>query len=204
LSRLLRRSAVAGLVVVLVVVAVFVWGWFQPKPPGFAPTDPDEGAFVTDEWTRYTIDATSREEWAFFDFDQGRAVDSELSAPDWDVAFRRTDLVTNSGVTNPEGPGGAVDLGDVALESAAVPSSVVFAVDEFAGEDGDEPENPEISDWYDYSFITHTVHAEDRTYLVRTGDDRDALVQFDSYYCDDEDPGCITFRYRLVPAVESG
>jgi len=33
------------------------------------------------------------------------------------------------------------------------------------------------------------------------GEDFDALVQFDSYYCEDEEAGCITFRYRLIPKV---
>ena len=197
---ILRGSAL----LVLGVVGVFLWGWFQPKPPGFAPTDPDEAASVTDEWTRYTVDATSRDEWVFFDFDQGRSVEAELSDSDWDIALKRTDLITNSGVTNPTGPAGAIDLGEVDLADATVPSVADFAVDRLGGDDDDELENPEISDWYDYSFITHTVHAEDSSYLVRTGESRDAIVYFDSYYCDNEDAGCITFRYRLVPAVDPG
>ena len=193
---LFRGSAL----VVVVVVGVFVWGYFQPKPPGFAPTNPDEGAFVTQEWTRYTVDATDREQWALFDFNEGRLVDASLSSPDWDLAFKRTDLLTNSGVTNPASDGGAVDLGEILLEEAAVPAGVRFVSDLLGGDDQDEPTNPEISGWYNYSFVTHTVRAKDNTYLVRTGEGRDAIVRFDSYYCDDENPGCITFRYRLVPA----
>jgi hypothetical protein len=27
------------------------------------------------------------------------------------------------------------------------------------------------------------------------------MIQFDSYYCEDEESGCITFRYRLIPKV---
>ncbi len=195
----LRWLGRVSLVVVLSVVGLFVWGFFQPKPPGFAPTDPDQGAFVTDEWTRYTIDATNRNEWVFFNFGQGRSVDATFSTTNWDLAFKRTSLLTNSGLANPAGPGGAVDLGEVALESATVPSAVVFALDRF-DDDGDLT-NTEISRWYNYSFITHTVHTKTNTYLVRSGDARDAIVQFDSYYCEDEDAGCITFRYRLVPAA---
>jgi len=45
------------------------------------------------------------------------------------------------------------------------------------------------------------VSAKPNTYLLRTGDELDALVQFDSYYCEDEEAGCITFRYRLIPSV---
>jgi len=197
---LIRGSAL----LVVAVVGVFVWGYFQPKPPGFAPTDPDEGAVVTQEWTRYTVDATDREEWVLFDFNEGRLVDDSLSSPDWDLAFKRTGLLTNSGVTNPSGRGGAVDLGEIPLVEATVPSGASAAFDLFGGDDGDEPTNPAISDWYNYNFVTHTVHAKDNLYLVRTGESRDAIVRFDSYYCVDESPGCITFRYRLVPVVDRG
>jgi hypothetical protein len=185
----------------IVVVGVFVWGYFQPKPAGFAPTDPDAGAFVTDDWTRYTIDATSRDDWVFFDFGKGRSVEATLDSTNWDLAFKRTGLLTNSGLTNSTGHGGAMNLGEIPLENATAPASGIFVLDQLGGDDGDEVKNPEISRWYDYSFITHTVHAKDNTYLVRSGDDRDALVQFDSYYCDNQDAGCITFRYRLVPSV---
>ncbi len=184
--------------VVLALVGVFVWGYFQPKPPGFAPTDPDEGAVATDAGVRYTVDATSKDEWVFFDFEKGRVVETTLSSADWDVAFKRTDLLTNSGVTNPDGLGGAIDLGEVPLESATPPTPAIFAVDRLGGEDEDEPENPAISRWYNYDFIRHVVLTKPNTYLVRTGGSRDALVQFDSYYCDDEEPGCITFRYQLT------
>lgn len=183
---------------VLMVMGVLVWGYFQPKPPGFAPTDGESGALVTEDWAQFTVDATNTDEWVFFDFNLGRTVETTFAGPEWDIAFKRTDLVTNSGATNPSGEGGAVDLGEVEIESARVPTVVDFAVDEL---DGDEQANPEISQWYDYSMLTHTVHARDHTYLVRTGESQDALVQFDSYYCEDEDPACITFRYRLVPAV---
>ena len=127
-------------------------------------------------------------------------VDSDFTSPDWDVAFRRTKVLTNSGVTNASGPGGAFDLGEVPLEMASPPASVAFAVDVLGGDD-DEPENPALGRWYSYSFISHIVSVKPNTYLVRTGGSHDALVQFDSYYCKDEESGCITFRYRLIPEV---
>ncbi|MFV1969859.1 MAG: HmuY family protein, partial [Acidimicrobiia bacterium] len=154
-----------------------------------------------EQWIRYTLDATSTDDWVFFDFEDGRVVDTDFVSPDWDVAFKRTKVLTNSGVTNESGPGGAFDLGEVPLEAATPPASAVFAVDVLGGDDDDEPENPALGRWYSYSFIKHIVSVKPNTYLVRTGGDNDALVQFDSYYCEDEEPGCITFRYRLVPEV---
>lgn len=198
-SKLLKLVVAIG-VVLVALVGVFVWGYFQPKPSGFAPTNPDEGAFITEQWTRYTIDAANREEWTFFNFGAGRAIDATLSANSWDLAFKRTDLLTNSGATNSSGFGGVVDLGEVPLEEAIVPNTALFLLDEV--DDEQELSNPAIGDWYNYSFITHTVRAKDNTYLLRTGSDRDVLLQFDSYYCENEDPGCITFRYRLIPATQ--
>jgi len=150
---------------------------------------------------RVTLDAMSMEDWVLFDLVEGRIVTGDLSSDGWDLAFRRTDLLTNSGVTNPSGPGGAFDLGEVSLEDAFAPATVSFAVDHLGGDDDDELENEQVSHWYSYSFISHIVSTKPNTYLIRTGESFDALVFFESYYCDDEESGCITFSYRLVPAV---
>jgi hypothetical protein len=165
------------------------------------PIVEEEAVAAEEEWTRYTLDAASYDDWVLFDFIEGTVIEGDFSAPGWDVAFRRTELLTNSGVTNPDGPGGAFDLGEVPLELASPPESVVFAVDSLGGEDDDEPENTAAGSWYSYSFITHIVSVKPNTYLVRTGESLDALVQFDSYYCEDEESGCVTFRYRLIPEV---
>jgi hypothetical protein len=216
-----KRTWLIGLptVLVIAVVGLFTWGSFQARPAGFAPSaaavgldviaegsddtviDPAVETVVERGPTRYTVDAVSRVGWVLFDFDEGGIVDGDFTTPGWDIAFQRTKLLTNSGVTNPAGPGGAFDLGEVPLETAAPPASVTFAVDAYGGEDEDEAENPAAGHWYSYSFISHIVSAKPNTYLVRTGEDRDALVQFDSYYCEDEESGCITFRYRLIPKV---
>ena len=201
------------------VVGLFVWGSFQPRPAGFEPDeivaveseipivgDPVptavgiEVAADGDEVTRYTLDARSLGDWVLFDFETGRVLDRDFASSDWDMAFRRTKLLTNSGVTNPSGPGGAFELGEVPLEAVIPPESVTFVVDSLGG-DNDEPGNVAIGRWYSYSFIAHIVSVKPNTYLVRTGGELDALVQFDSYYCEDEEAGCITFRYRLVPRV---
>jgi hypothetical protein len=205
---------------ILAVTGLFIWGGSQPRPAGFQPDAvvvvedavpivvdeavtfvADEVAAVEDVVTRYTLDATSLEDWVLFDFETGQVLDADLTTADWDMAFRRTALLTNSGVTNPSGPGGAFDLGEVPLEDASAPGSVAFVVDTLGGDDDDEPENVAAGSWYSYSFISHIVSIKPNTYLVRTGDKLNALVQFDSYYCEDEEAGCITFRYRLIPSV---
>lgn len=193
------------LVVAVAIAALFVWGRLQPRPAGYAPTAAAGAVAASTQpggSLRYTADARDQREWVFFDFTLGRVVDTTFDALDWDVAFRRTKLLTNSGVTNPAGPGGAIDLGETEFDPLALPSPLDFAVDGLGGEDGDKLLNPAISRWYRYDFIRHVIFARPNVYLVRTGSEHGALVQFESYYCDDGLPGCITFHYRLVPLLE--
>jgi hypothetical protein len=209
-----RYLAAAPLAVLAALVAVFAWGQLQPKPEGFAPTvavaaDTSTAATAADAPTaaatavagpvHHTVDARDKVEWAFFDFESGAVVaGAAFASADWDLAFRRTKLRTNSGVTNPGGPGGAINLGEVALEEAAVSAAVEFSVDALDDE-GDNVGNPAIPKWYSYNFVRHVILARENVYLVRTGGEFDALVRFESYYCDDESPGCVTFSYLLVP-----
>ena len=162
-----------------------------------------EEAVPAQEPIRYTVDARSKQEWVLFDFNTGELVEGDFAAPGWDIALQRTKALTNSGVTNPSGLGGAYDLGEIPLLDAEPPQMAAFSIDVLAGEDEDEAGNPAIGGWYKYSFIKHVVSVKPNTYLVRTGEDQDVLVQFDSYYCEDEDPACITFSYLLVPKVEA-
>jgi len=212
-----RRIYFIGIPLLLVaaLVAVFVWGQMQPKPEGYAPTaaldvpvvppatevvaEPKaEATPAAPVATRYTLDARDKVEWAFFDIDSGAVVASTFEGADWDLAFRRTKLLTNSGITNPDGRVGAIDLGELELETAVVPGSPEFVVDALGGDDGDDQRNAAISRWYNYDFIRHVIVARDNVYLVRTSSGQEAVITFDSYYCEDELPGCVTFRYRLL------
>ena len=209
-----RRTYFIGIPLLLVsaLVAVFVWGQMQPRPEGYAVTAPTavpaasiaavETAEPTVEprptTTRYTLDARDKEQWAFFDLDSGAVIVSTFEDADWDLAFRRTKLLTNSGITNPDGQVGAVDLGELELELAVVPAAPEFVVDALGGDDGDDQRNAAISRWYNYDFIRHVIVARDHVYLVRTSSGDEAVITFDSYYCEDESPGCVTFRYRLL------
>jgi len=196
-----KRTWFLGLPVLLVtaLVGLFIWGEMQPRPPGFAPTNPDEGAIITDQWAQFTIDVNTGRDYALFDLNSGQLVAGDFTTPGWDLAFRKTTVLTNSGTTNPDGPGGAVDLGEVALIDAIVPDPAPFITDGMGGEDSDKPVNSELKHWYTYDFFRHIVNANNNTFLVRTDGDRDALVHFDSYYCDNGDTRCLTLRYRLVP-----
>lgn len=212
--------------IVAVALGVFVWGQLQPRPEGFAPTEAARPVAATEEaggsgdalakaesspvsaglepepeaaiWLRLTVDARDRDRWVLVDLDRGVVLEgASFAGSDWDFAFRRTGFRTNSGVTNPAGAVGVADLGEVDPETATPLASAAFEVDAPAGEDGDDVRNGAVGKWYSYNFIRHVVLPHDNVYQVRTSDGRTLLVTFESYYCADDSPGCVTFRYLL-------
>lgn len=188
----------AALLAALVVLAVAWLLWifvFRSPPTGFAPTT-GEASDVLDQQTtvlQYTIDARSRSNWVYFSFEEGMAIDTTQDATDWDLAFRRNDLLTNGGESNPSGLGGAVDLGEVPLADAVAPGSG-FLTDETDEERG--LENPALHKWYNYNWTTHIITSKNHSYAVRTSSGDVALMTLVSYYCEDGSSGCVTFQYR--------
>ncbi len=197
---------VFGAVAVLLVAGWALWGLFGPGPNGYSPTSGQalEVAGQPPNVFQYTIDARRRSDWAYFSFSRGTAVATSQVSLDWDLAFRRTDLLTNGGETNPASHGGAFDFGDVPLgESQALPADSYLA-DTTHEERG--LENPALHGWYSYDWIKHVVSSKGHTYGVTTATGETASVIFLSYYCDDGSAGCITFQY-LYPvslATSSG
>src|SRR3970282_580133 len=117
------------------------------------------------------------------------------AALDWDLALRRTDLLTNSGDTNPRGEGGAVDLDEVPLDEAVVPGGGYL---QDATHDEGGIENPALPKGYNYDGPSHIITSKNHTYALKTNTGEVVLLTFVSYYCDDGSPGCVTFRYRFI------
>lgn len=199
--RSLLRPVGIGLAALLVALVVLAGAWLlwifvlRPSPTGFAPTT-GEASGIGGQRTAallYTIDARSRENWVYFSFEKGVAISTAQDALDWDMAFRRNDLLTNGGESNPLGMGGAVDLGEVPLAEAVAPSGG-FLTD--ATDDERGLENPALHRWYSYNWTTHIITSKSHTYAVRTPSGDVALLTFVSYYCEDGSSGCVTFQYR--------
>ncbi len=163
----------------------------RPEPPAYAPTAPApaEVGAATVGPVLYTIDASSADDWRFFDFSRGSVVDAP-GPRDWDLAFRRFHVIANGGAGF-AGTGGVADLGAAAFDSVrALPtagyrSTVVRS----------DSTNPGIGKWYDYGFTSHLLTPRPGTYAVRTADGRYAKFEILSYYCPGARPGCITIRY---------
>jgi len=182
-------------VAVLLVAGWVLWGLFRPLPNGYSPTSGQalEVPGQPPNVLQYTIDARSRRDWAYFDFSRGAAVATSQERLDWDLAFRRTDLLTNGGETNPASHGGAFDFGKVTLGELQVPPPDDYLVDTTHDERG--LENPALHGWYGYDWIKHVISSKGHAYGVRTATGETAFITFLSYYCDDGSSGCITFQY---------
>jgi hypothetical protein len=137
----------------------------------------------------HTVDATRPEAWRYFAFHLGSAIDNP-GPRDWDLAFRRYEIIANGG---PQfaGAGGVADLGPVAFADVkAVPATGYQLT-----EGGTDPRNPALTRWYTYGYFSHLLSPRARVWAVRTADGRYAKLELLSYYCPRSQPGCVTFRY---------
>ena len=157
----------------------------------YAPTPPaprDAGRALVGP-VLYTVDATDPARWRYFSFRIGSVLD-DPGSKDWDLAFKRYQIIANGGPRF-AGSGGVLDLGGVAFEDVRSAPDAGYQVTE-----GDaEPRNPALAGWYSYSYFSHVLTPKRRVWAVRGADGRYAKVEFVSYYCPNTDPGCLTFRY---------
>jgi hypothetical protein len=163
----------------------------RPPPPSFVPASqpPREVGDSLVGPTLYTVDARDQRRWRWFDFSRGAAVESAGPA-EWDLAFRRHDVLVNGGAGF-GGQGGAIALGGVAFDSLIEAPEAGYLPTE-AGRDSI---HPAFQRWYDYGFTSHLLEPKEQVYAIRTADGRYAKLEIVSYYCPEAVSGCLTFRY---------
>lgn len=169
--------------------------------PASADQSPAEVAPQLDV-VNFTIDATSREAWAYFSFTTGDTVEvaDPLNSMDWDLGFQRTTVITNGGVSGP-GKGGAVLLKDVEFEGVKEAPADGYAVDSDANlaivaesEEG----------WYIYTGPPNhwILPLEKQVFVIQAADGTFAKVRFTGYYKDNDnkkEDGFVTFEYVHQP-----
>lgn len=165
-------------------------GLRRRDPPVYpiSPLEPRsaEGRLVGPEL--FTVDATAPDRWVFFSFHDGTVV--EKPGPrDWDLAFRRFQVIANGG-KGFAGDGGIADLGDVPFDRVRTAPEEGYVTNRVRS----DTVNAAIADWYDYSFLSHLLSPLPRVYAVRTAEGRYAKMEFVGYYCPGATPGCVTFR----------
>ena len=190
-SFLLRdRIATAVIVLIMVCAVVFIWTSLErPEVPTFTPTVAATAEVGTEQDARtVTVDASDSEVWRFFDFSRGSVVEAP-GEEEWDIAFRRFQIIANGG-RGMAGQAGATSLEDMTFESVSSVPETGYVMAE-----RNDSVNAVLEDWYNYSFTSHLLEPKPIVYAIRTADGRYAKLEILGYYCVGVLPGCTTFRY---------
>jgi hypothetical protein len=121
-------------------------------------TQNDDGTYAV------SIDATSETEWAYYSFALAAVVTEQ---DDWDIAFRRSFIKANGGVSGARGV--IVAHIDQALSDVSQAPNDGYRYDS-TNDDGEVVYAFEADgNWYDYDISTHVLTPKVRTYIVGTG-----------------------------------
>lgn len=148
--------------------------------------------------------------WKYFSFVKGDFVDlTALQAQtslDWDVAFNRYYVKTNSG-TSGKGKGGCIDSRKEKFAEVTTNINAEFTVDDSLsimttmGNNGKDSYNPEpvcqgSNSWAWYKYMESTWYYNHNVFIFRTANGKNcAKVIFDTYKDKLGNSGHITFRY---------
>ena len=137
------------------------------------------------------IDTSSDDGWVYFNFSTGSVVKiNDRSSLDWDLAFMRKRIISNSGRTNPQGKAGIINLGVRNIDAIDKAPDGDYMTDTL--EEG-KFVNKAIEKWYEYSVMRHTLTSKGDLYIIRSGD-KYAKMKILGYYCGGKS-GCYTIEY---------
>ena len=140
-----------------------------------------------------TVNASSEKEYVYFNLRSGKVVKiHDPSSLEWDLAFRRSKVITNGGASSKLGKAGLIDLGAVGFDKVTEVPKDNYVLDVSTRTD---TENPEILKPYNYNYLTHKLKAKKNVYAARTADSKFAKFQFLDFYCDNKEVGCIKIRF---------
>lgn len=183
----MARPPLALVLIGVSFVGVTAWLVAASVTPRSVPTFTPDTAFavrVSGAPDTVTIDARDPDQWQFFSFTAGQVRRTE-AAP-WDLALRRFRIVT---------AGEVLRLDTARFDSLRhIPRSGYVATDF-----GADTVNPAMARWYRYSMFSHLLHPKEAVYVVRTRAGETAKLEFLSYYCPGPSPGCVTFRFAILP-----
>ena len=140
-----------------------------------------------------TVNASSEKEYVYFNLQSGKVVKiHDPSSLKWDLAFRRSKVITNGGASSKLGKAGLIDLGTVEFDKVTEVPKDNYVLDINTRTD---TENPAILKPYNYNYLTHKLKAKKNVYAARTADSKFAKFQFLDFYCDNKEVGCIKIRF---------
>ena len=187
-----RTALTIGAGVAVLAIVFVALSLQRPEPPTFAPSSPEPSPAGSDLVGPriYTVDSRQPDRWQFFSFSRGGLV-SDAGLSDWDLAFRRFQVIVNGG-DGFTGKGGVISLSGASFDSLGLVPEEGY--EGTAASRGDSIAAP-LEDWYAYNFLSHLLSPAPSVYAVRTADGRYAKLRFLSYYCPGAQPGCVTFEY---------
>jgi len=155
-------------------------------------------------------------DWIYFSFKDAKEVVIEdyQSSNDWDIAFNRYNVRTNSGESG-NALGGAYDVGKVDFASVTLAPETGYTVDDtiqivaaFTGQ-GVEWMTSTGNDVFkgvidmEYGNQGPSYIANDHIYIIKTADGKYAKLWIKSYYNDAGESGFINFKYHYQSAVSN-
>lgn len=141
------------------------------------------------------VNATDMASWVYFSLrDNGEVTpDAPEQSPAWDLAFQRSNVKLNGGVS---GSGNvSVSVASGSFESVSAPPSSGYLADAADDLDGSPDYAFSAGDgWYSYDPASHRLTARDTVFVVKT-ESRYFKLQFSSYYDAAGTPGVPQFRW---------
>ncbi len=162
------------------------------------------------------VDAQSKEKWILVDFSTKKTFQisdpekdkDQMNRQDWDLGFQRTKIISNGGVTNPQGKVTIANLGPVDFNSVVAIPEATFMPDVVSW---GNVNNPSIIDWYLYRTRTHNIESKRNVYLIKTGDGH-LKLKILNYYCQRpesecktsmcprDEAACLSLEYQYIPS----
>lgn len=146
----------------------------------------------------YILRATDKNKWTYFSFSKGSEVPvTDDSSLDWDIAFKRTNFISNGGASNRKGTVSIVNI-----PSTTDLDAVTSAPDTGYEEDDTwfgNIRNKQLNKWYNYSTQYHRVESKGEVYVIKTSDGKYAKMKILYYYCAGGESGCIMIEYFYQP-----
>ena len=161
------------------------------------PLPPPKQLAITTNNPVIKVDATSRRKWTLVDFSTGKTYSvndlknekTKLKKFPWDVGFQRTKIISNGGLTNPDGIVGLKNMGPVNFDSVAdVPATGYIQDAKSYG----KILNKAIADWYIYRTRTHNIESQKNVYAVRMAEGGYLKMRILNYYCSRNELECRT------------
>jgi hypothetical protein len=159
----------------------------------------------------FEIKSTSSTVWKYFSFAKNDTVTvtDPANSSDWDLAFQRYRIRTNSGLSG-NGMGSAANSfkkGQAGFDALkVVPDTTTFVTDasiSIAVQNGYATYivNPALYTWFTLEFSaqgTQIVPSDD-VYIVKTSTGKYSKVWFKSYYSATNQSGYVSFQYKYQP-----